>query len=231
MPNFYSNIKTRLNKQGYKSTKDEILNAANYLGVIDIENANSEQILEGVDYLITQQSTKLQIIEEMLPTLTHHQEPETITQEEIENDGMQTIAPLEEDTNESAIALDENDYSDADKRALTVQKSQELGITLSDTEINLIADSIEQCTQSLDELLDGIQSALVAYINHKTSQNTKKIDSALDAVVDYAEQKFSDNSQHLSNRLIKLGSEMEAVATRNKSQIKSILSRLAVPSP
>ncbi|MBE8969274.1 hypothetical protein IQ277_24555 [Nostocales cyanobacterium LEGE 12452] len=73
-------------------------------------------------------------------------------------------------------------------------------------------------------------SAVVAYINHKTSQNTKKIDSALDAVVDYAEQKFSDNSQHLSNRLIKLGSEMEAVATRNKSQIKSILSRLTVPT-
>ncbi|MEH2078454.1 MAG: hypothetical protein V7K89_00075 [Nostoc sp.] len=125
------------------------------------------------------------------PTLTQHQEAETRTEQETMDDRMQMIAPLEEDNNEGAIASDEIDYSDADKRALTVQKSQELGITLSNTEINLIADSIEQCGESLDELLNGIQSALVAYINHKTSQNTQKIDSALDAVVDYAEQKFN----------------------------------------
>ncbi|MBE8969275.1 hypothetical protein IQ277_24560 [Nostocales cyanobacterium LEGE 12452] len=91
---------------------------------------------------------------------TQNQEVETLTEQEIQDDGMQAIAPLGEDNNKGAIALDENDYSDTDKRALTVQKSQELGITLSDTEINLIADSIEQCGESLDKLLDGIQSAL-----------------------------------------------------------------------
>lgn len=219
MTKFYNNVKSRLNKKGINGfTKADYLEAANQLEIVDLDNVTTDQIIAGVELLESKRSS--QLVSAIAPTTeqlaTQYQEAETFTQEETEEEEV------------SAIALDEGDSSDSDKRALTVQKSQELGIRLSDTEINLIADSIEQCGESLDELLDGIQSALVAYINHKTSQNTQKIDSALDAVVDYAEQKFSDNSQHLSNRLIKLGSEMEAVATRNKSQIKSILSRLTV---
>ena len=219
-------IQSRLTRKGIKVTLGDIKDVL-IQTTIDADNPTDSEIDSIVEHFVNQfskpvaqeQETPLETVldDNVVTTLEEEKELE----EEVEQQAMPTALNY---------ALDEDDYSDEDKRALTVQKSQELGITLSDTEINLIADSIEQCGESLDELLDGIQSALVAYINHKTSQNTKKIDSALDAVVDYAEQKFSDNSQHLSNRLIKLGSEMEAVATRNKSQIKSILSRLTVPS-
>lgn len=247
MTKFYNNVKSRLNKKGLVGfIKADYLKAAEHLEIVDLDDVTTEQIIAGVELLESYHDSQIKAVNNVNTdvyrqqeasaftsptpeTLIHHQEAEIFAQQEIEDDEV-NYAPLSEDTNEDAIASDEIDYSDADKRALTIQKSQELGITLSDKEINLIADSIEHCGESLDDLLDGIQSALVAYINHKTSLNTQKIDNALDAVVEYAEQKFNDNSQHLSNRLIKLGSEMEAVATRNKSQIKSILSRLAVPT-
>ena len=113
---------------------------------------------------------------------------------------------------------------------MALQKSQELGITLTDSEINSIADSVEICGESLDELLNELQSALTTYIDHKAKSNTQKIDTALDNVVTYAEQRFTENTQHLSNRLKGLGDKMEAVATQNKSRIKAVLSRLAIPS-
>ncbi|MBD6619708.1 hypothetical protein FNW02_28795 [Komarekiella sp. 'clone 1'] len=138
---------------------------------------------------------------------------------------LQALAHPKEETISTQITL-----SDANKRALTRQKSQELGINLNDSEINSIADSVEHCGDSLDEMLGEIQSALIAYIDHNASLNTQKIDTALDNVVEYAEQKFTQNSQHLSNRLRTFSQEIEAVATHNKSQIKSILSRLAIPA-
>ncbi|MBD2365197.1 hypothetical protein H6G36_29270 [Anabaena minutissima FACHB-250] len=135
------------------------------------------------------------------------------------------VAQLTVPTEETAIAVTEDD-----KRAMALQKSQELGITLTDSEINSIADSVEICGESLDELLNELQSALTAYIDHKAKSNTQKIDTALDNVVTYAEQRFTENTQHLSHRLKGLGDKMEAVATQNKSRIKAVLSRLAIPS-
>lgn len=158
--------------------------------------------------------------------LIAHKEPKThILQEETS-----VLAPPEESEKININASGEITLSNIDKRILTLQKSQELGIKLSDDEINFIADSVEHCGEILSKMLDDIQSALIAYIDYKTGLNNQKIDSCLDSVVTYAESKFHENSQHLSNRLKTLANEMEAVATRNKSHIKSILSRLAVPT-
>uniref|UniRef100_UPI0039C687FD hypothetical protein n=1 Tax=Anabaena sp. CCY 0017 TaxID=3103866 RepID=UPI0039C687FD len=42
MPNFYNNVKVRLNKSGYKIAKAEIMAAAEYLRIQDTNNATTE---------------------------------------------------------------------------------------------------------------------------------------------------------------------------------------------
>lgn len=151
-------------------------------------------------------------------------QPNQLAITEIETD-IQPPAIQEIDINEIAPP---EEVTDDDKRAMALQKTQELNITLTDAEINSIADSVENCGESLDELLGELETALIAYIDHKTQLNNQKIDTTLDNVVAYAEQKFTENSQHLSNRLKGLGDRMEAVAAQNKSRVKTVLSRLAI---
>jgi hypothetical protein len=143
---------------------------------------------------------------------------------------IQSPVTEEIDIDEIAEPVNTLAVTDDDKRAMALQRSEELGITLTDAEINSIADSVEVCGESLDDLLNELESTLIAYIDHKTKLNNRKIDTTLDKVGDYAEQKLTENSQHLSTRLKSLGGKLEAVAEQNKSRVKTVLSRFAISS-
>jgi hypothetical protein len=88
-------------------------------------------------------------------TLIQHQEPENLTQQETEEEGMQTIAPLEEDINESAIApLEEVNNSSE----LTLSNADELIQTAinnapSDIKQNLLIQYAEREFRSAAELI------------------------------------------------------------------------------
>jgi len=56
MPNFYTNVKSRLSKKGISTSKSEILQVAEKLN-IDIEKATTEQILAGVEYISSKLTT------------------------------------------------------------------------------------------------------------------------------------------------------------------------------
>ncbi|KYC40709.1 hypothetical protein WA1_24010 [Scytonema hofmannii PCC 7110] len=62
MSKFYNNVKSRLTKQGYSGfVKNDYLEAAKHLGIIDLENPTTDQIKAGVDYLINKQSSQISI--------------------------------------------------------------------------------------------------------------------------------------------------------------------------
>ena len=52
MTKFYNNVKVRLNRKGIKGiSKAEYLVAAEHLGISDLDDVTTEQIIAGVDYL------------------------------------------------------------------------------------------------------------------------------------------------------------------------------------
>ncbi|MBN3924629.1 hypothetical protein [Nostoc sp. NMS4] len=158
MTKFYNNVKSRLNKKGINGfTKADYLEVAEQLGIVDLDAVNTDQIIAGVELLESKRSS--QLVNAIAPTTeqlaTQYQEAETLTQQKTEEEGVSAIAPLGEDTNESAIThLDEKNNSSE----LTLSNADELiQIAIenapSDIKQNLLIQYAEREFQSASELI------------------------------------------------------------------------------
>jgi len=248
MSKFYNNVKSRLNKKGIKGlTKTDYLLAAEYLGIEDLDNATTEQIIAGVDYLMGKQSTQLvstvKNLENLSPDSIEYQDgEENISESEV----FQSITPLEEVETESYEELEEEleedevlegEYDQAgelatveDKSELVASTAQSMGIELQLSEIQNIASNVNYSGDSLGESIADIRAAITTFVEYKAQVNQQKINHMITEVRATVNQRNKETSQRLNNGLSQIAKDIKEADTDFKSQVKSALKCFAIPA-
>ncbi|MFM6079584.1 MAG: hypothetical protein ACKPCI_13915, partial [Dolichospermum sp.] len=85
------------------------------------------------------------------------------------------------------------------KNELIANTAGELGIVLNTREIELIAQNVNYSSDDLQESLEEIKSAIIAFVRHKIALNSQKIGETLEEITQVATDGFSQNSQQLTD--------------------------------
>ena len=249
MSKFYRNVKSRLNKKGIKGlTKTDYLFAAEHLGIKDLDNATTEQILAGVDYLRGKESIQLVSTAKNIERISVDS-PECEDAEEIISDGelFQNIAPLEaletesqqeiedEEVNENALlGIDQTSHSlavtNADKQALVSTQSMALGFELSEQECLLIADNVDDVFSDYSSFLISVTSAIRGYVDHRFNEVESALDTNADAVRSHIADRTTQLNQKVENFSNNLKADIGGIRQHIKSSQANILSRFTLPS-
>ncbi|MFM6265378.1 MAG: hypothetical protein ACKPFA_02525, partial [Dolichospermum sp.] len=91
--------------------------------------------------------------------------------DDISNDGV--IATPNETINEPAPLATTN------KSELVANTAGSLGIELSTTEIDHIANNFDNSSDDFTETLEQVKSAIIAYVQHKIASNNQKINEVV----------------------------------------------------
>jgi hypothetical protein len=163
---------------------------------------------------LTQDNQTTEIISVIAPTTeqlaTQHQKAETITQQEIEEEEISAIAPLDEDINESAIApLEEvNTYSE-----LALSNADELIQTAinnapSDIKQNLLIQYAEREFQSAAELIafkhqidSQIDEFLASELHQTATDRNAKWEKLQQKITTNADKNLAERKQSQTNFL------------------------------
>jgi hypothetical protein len=213
MTKFYNNVKSRLNKKGINGlTKADYLEAAKQLGIVDLDDVSTEQIVSGVDYLTLSRSSQVgsAIAPTTPPTLVQHQETENLSQDETEDDEVSAIAPLEEDTNESAIALlgEGNNSSELALANADELIQQAIESAPSDIKQNLLIQYAEREFQSAAELISfkhqidsQIDDFLAKELHQTATDRNDKWERLQQKITTNADKNLAERKQSQSNFL------------------------------
>jgi uncharacterized protein YukE len=226
MTKFYNNVKSRLNKKGINGfTKADYLEAAEQLEIVDLDDVTTEQILDGVELLESKRSSQVgsAIAPTTAQTLVHHQETETLIQDETEDEGVQAIAPSEYDQAGELATV-------KDKSELVASTAQSMGIELQLSEIQNIASNMDYSGDSLSESIADIRAAITTFVEYKAQINQQKINHMITEVRATVTQRNKETSQRLNNGLSQIANDIKEANTDFKSQVKSALQCFAIPA-
>ncbi|MBW4635456.1 MAG: hypothetical protein KME30_27265 [Iphinoe sp. HA4291-MV1] len=220
---FTNNVRTRLYKQGYQGfTKDDFTDAAIAVNCDNLDEPTKEQMNQAVDYLKQKSMSRLAVVsptEQLLEELVQEtpEEPvENIIEERKEESTQETTQSGQLATTDAAT----------DVGQLVTSKANEMGVVLSEQQINDIADSVDTSADTFDEILDHVEQALLAYADHSADSVDAKIDQTLDRVQQRVIYRHEQSREHLAQKLTKLGAVLESSRNQTKSQLTSILARL-----
>ncbi|MFM6153170.1 MAG: hypothetical protein ACKPE3_09230, partial [Sphaerospermopsis kisseleviana] len=179
-------IQSRLSRSGIKAALGDI-KAQCELMIADIENPTELELIAVQEYFMSNAS-QLTVI----------------------NDDINTASIQHIDT-----SLDENephqDYPEQSpktgglvnttKNELVASTAQNMGITLDTSEISLIAENINDSTDTLEQDIDTIKAAIIAFVEHKAMVSQQKINNLITEVRKVVTEKNQENSQLLSDGL------------------------------
>lgn len=242
MPNFYSNCKTRLNKKGYKATKAEILLAAEHLEIDDIENATTENIIAGVEYLISKQSSELANVNSVdtadcvtelednnaTDELLHTEEQET---EKIETEESVTkisvteeqeiIAPLETSTELDTNAPEKPEKETPVSSGLTVSSADKQALVSTQSMALGFELSEQECLVVADSV-DDVFSDYSSFLNSVTSAIRGYIDHRFDEVETALDTNSLQVREHIADRATRLNQKVHNFSGNLKADLGGI---------
>ncbi|MFM6673222.1 MAG: hypothetical protein ACKPJO_24330 [Dolichospermum sp.] len=231
-------IQSRLSRQGVKMSLAEIKEQCDRL-ISDIDNATETDILNVTEYFINN-ATKLTVVSddvatEVKETLTSEDvssnlyaneaaqmELETLTSEDVSSNLYANEAALDTEQ-ETALATARNSE-------LVASTAGELGIVLNTGEIELIAQNVNYSSDDLQESLEEIKSAIIAFVRHKIALNSQKIDDTLQEITQVATDGFNQNSQQLTDGLQNINKQLQQQSTDFKSKVRSTLKCFQLPA-
>ncbi|MBE9257371.1 hypothetical protein [Dolichospermum sp. LEGE 00246] len=134
-------------------------------------------------------------------------------------------------TNEAALDTEnETALATATKSELVASTAGELGIVLNTGEIELIAQNVNYSSDDLQESLEEIKSAIIAFVRHKIALNSQKIGETLEEITQVATDGFNQNSQQLTDGLQNINKQLQQQRTDFKSKVKATLSVFQLPA-
>ncbi|MCM0593820.1 MAG: hypothetical protein KA716_27945 [Gloeotrichia echinulata DEX184] len=208
MNKILTKIQSRLNRRGIKVSLGDI--REKYLtAVLDYDNPTEDELSDVVDYFV--RLTTLPVPIGLEPTSAQ-------------------IETVEIPENETDNYNQQNAITPASKSELVSSAAQSLGIVLNTQEISEIANNVKSSSEELDDSLDEIKSAIVAFIKYKASLNSEKISQIVKDINQIAASEFNQNSQELTDGLQAINQQLQQQSTNFKSQVKSALAALAIPS-
>lgn len=249
-------IQSRLSRQGVKAALGEIKEQCDRL-ISDIDNATEADILNVTEYFINN-ATKLTVVSDDAPTEVEEtfssvggelgnistptqMELETLTHENVDivnsvdnainTASIQDIDSIDLHTNEAALDTEEETaLATATKSELVANTAGELGIVLNTGEIELIAQNVNYSSDDLQESLEEIKSAIIAFVRHKIALNSQKIGETLEEITQVATDGFNQNSQQLTDGLQNINKQLQQQRTDFKSKVKATLSVFQLPA-
>jgi hypothetical protein len=168
-------------------------------------------------------------------------ELETLTSEDVDivnsvdnainTASIQDIDSIDLHTNEAALDTEEETaLATATKSEIVSSAAGELGIVLNTGEIELIAQNVNYSSDDLQESLEEIKSAIIAFVRHKIALNSQKIGETLEEITQVATDGFNQNSQQLTDGLQNINKQLQQQRTDFKSKVKSTLSVFQLPA-
>jgi ferritin-like protein len=107
----------------------------------------------------------------------------------------------------------ESKKEEENKGELIKSAAQEMGVTLTPEEITQVAQDINATSDSIEETLDEIKTAVINFINYKVQSNSQKITSAMEEITQVAMEGLDRNSQELKSGLSGVNSLLKRRAT------------------
>ena len=168
-------------------------------------------------------------------------ELETLTSEDVDivnsvdnainTASIQDIDSIDLHTNEAALDTEEETaLATATKSEIVASTAGELGIVLNTGEIELIAQNVNYSSDDLQESLEEIKSAIIAFVRHKIATNSQLIDDTLQEITQVATDGFNQNSQQLTDGLQNINKQLQQQRTDFKSKVKATLSVFQLPA-
>ena len=252
-------IQSRLSRQGVKVALGEIKEQCDRL-IPDIENTTETDILNVTEYFMNSANkltvvsddvpTEQTAVEETFSSvggeLGNIAEPtqmelETLTSEDVDivnsvdnainTASIQDIDSIDLHTNEAALDTEEETaLATATKSEIVASTAGELGIVLNTGEIELIAQNVNYSSDDLQESLEEIKSAIIAFVRHKIATNSQLIDDTLQEITQVATDGFNQNSQQLTDGLQNINKQLQQQRTDFKSKVKATLSVFQLPA-
>lgn len=252
-------IQSRLSRQGVKVALGEIKEQCDRL-IPDIDNATETDILNVTEYFInnatkltvvsddvpTEQTEVEETFSSVGGELGNIAEPtqmelETLTSEDVDivnsvdntinTASIQDIDSSDLYTNEAALDTEnQTAIAPVTKSELVASTAGELGVILNTGEIELIAQNVNYSSDDLQESLEEIKSAIIAFVRHKIALNSQKIGETLEEITQVATDGFNQNSQQLTNGLQNINKQLQQQRTDFKSKVKATLSVFQLPA-
>ncbi|MFM6530203.1 MAG: hypothetical protein ACKPHW_05430 [Microcystis panniformis] len=195
-------IQSRLSRQGVKISLGDVKSQCELM-INDIDNPTENELLTVQEYFINNASQLVVI-------------------DDISNDGV--IATPNETINEPAPLATTN------KSELVANTAGSLGIELSTTEIDHIANNFDNSSDDFTETLEQVKSAIIAYVQHKIASNNQKINEVVNEIGDVIADGFNSNNETLNNGLKQLNHQLNQQSTDFKSKLAGTLSRFKLPA-
>jgi uncharacterized protein YukE len=249
-------IQSRLSRQGVKVSLPEIKTQCELM-IADIENPTEVELLAVQDHFMTN-ATKLTVISDDVTTeqteveetfssvggelgnisTPTQMELETLTHENVNSvdnvintASIQDIDSIDLHTNEAALDTEnQTALATATKSELVASTAGELGIVLNTGEIELIAQNVNYSSDDLQESLEEIKSAIIAFVRHKVALNSQKIGETLQEITQVATDGFNQNSQQLTDGLQSINKQLQQQSTDFKSKVRSTLKCFQLPA-
>jgi predicted HicB family RNase H-like nuclease len=118
--------------------------------------------------------------------------------------------------------LDETALTVNQKRDLVAAEASQLKITLSESEIVEVSESINNQINSRSEFIAEIRSAIHSFIDAKADSQKQEINDFVEETIDYAASKFRDNDQRLREGLQEINNFFRSDSARFKELSKTI---------
>ena len=217
-----SRVRATLHKQGFQGfSKEQILDMAAQLGV-DAEKPTPEETKAVVEALkaLSIPSTDMVPVEDgteqgqgsvIAPTT----EPtEAINQEQL--DMLPSVEPASLTT-----------YQETSE--MVQAQAQEMGVVLSDGDVQAISDNIAGQSMDADEINQEIRSAISAYIQYHKAQNLGRVSKLVKEVYKEQSEANREVSQALASGLQQFSRDMEVSRQHTKSTFRNALKCFAIP--
>ena len=225
---FTNNVRARLYKQGYQGfTKDDYTTAALAVECDDLDNPTKDQLSQAVDYLKAKATSQLSVadepVEEKKLTPVESEQSET----ELETSALTIAPPVESEQSDTELETSALTIAPpADVGEIISNKASQMGVILSEQQINDIADSVDISANTFDEILEQVETALLAYADFSANQVDAKIDQTLTKVKERVINRHEQSRNKLSLGLTGINAALEDSRNQTKRQLSGILARL-----
>ena len=229
-------VQSSLKRKGVLATSGEIKDYFK-ANVGNIENITKEEENNATQYFLSN-STKLTVVSDDIATEVE----ETFNGEDVEVNADNAINTASiQDIDSSYLHANEDVLTTENQTAIaplaTTTKSElvstaavSLGIELSTTEIDQIADNFDAGSDDLTKTLEQVKGAIIAYVQHKIAINNQKIVNTINEISQVASDGFEENSQTFTNGLKQLNQQLVQQSADFKSKLTSTLSRFELPA-
>jgi hypothetical protein len=207
-------IQSRLSRLGVKVALSEIKTQCEGM-IKDIKNPTEEDLL-AVQQHFMDNATHLVVIPDNIDTVLTESIQELVEEETT------VIAPQTE-PEPAPLAT-------TPKGEMITATAHQMGISLNTQEMELIAQNVNYSSDDLQESLEEIKSAIIAFVRHKIALNSQKIGETLEEITQVATDGFNQNSQQLTEGLQNINRQLQQQSTDFKSKVKATLSVFQLPA-